>query len=540
MAATASSPIMLDKVEESLALMRPFGDGEYINDCTRIRYEQRLEMIAELLPEARALLEALRVADPVDRYRVVGDPVVRDSVHVVLGHYRLHLPQHDLEDCVSVLREATRHLTARTGALPLAAGARPVMRLGPQPYHGWCWQEERYSEVFARRFRHLLHTRLAFLTPLTPDAHIAKNLRLGAELLGELLPMLSCSALTHTHLVVVADAYSERPRLPWEGPSFTSVTNPHILGTIFLAPYLLQNPWKAAEYLLHESLHQKFLDLEHTHSMLRRGYTPAESPTINPPWHRARASGPERWEVNRAISVVHVYTALALFFTRVQQRSKELEGKYGPVTEDMALAIRQSFDRATFLGEKLLGAKNELGLAGQRFLDWLNETVRSFDPEPPPPGAYVHLLLDLYDREAKDIAKRLERASPADLQRDSSDPAFRRGNAFIPNVISHLVESEVASARRVLTALGRPVPTALGAADSSSTLSTESSVDLAQRFSGARASISQALRRVPWAEYRVTHPGAHVSPEESVRDMLTSSGRHLNQIIQHLSSQVQA
>jgi len=531
---------VLAKVEQSLALMRPFGDGDYIYDCIRTRYQQHLGMLTRDLPEARTLLAALHDADPVGCYRVIGDPVFRSAIHILLGHFKLHLPQHNVAECVALLRDATYHLITRTGASPLAVGAPGALRLGNLSHHGWVWSVERKEDVWGKTFGELMHNRMDYLEPVTPDDRVARNLKLGAELLAELLPQLSRSALTHVHLVVVADVSRKQPLPPGESAVFTSNTNPHIPGTIFLAPGVLQDPWSVAEYLLHEALHQKFVDLEHTHSMLRKGYSIDESPIIHPPWHRIRLSGPPTWHVNRSISVTHVYTALALFFTRVNMRAAELEGRYGPVKENVPLSIRQSFDRATYLGEKLLGAKDELGMAGQRFLHWLNELLSTFDPQPPPSGSYVHLLLDLYDREAEDVAIRISRATPADLERLVATTVTAPEEVPMKELVRHLEQEESTRARDILTALGENVPPRFDGLAATQSPRAESPADLATRFRETRTRISEALRKVPWASYQEVRPGASGPSDELVRDMLSYSDHHLGRIMKHLNPDAQA
>ncbi|MBZ4329962.1 hypothetical protein [Corallococcus sp. AS-1-12] len=535
MAFATLAPEVLHEVERSLALMRPFGDGDYINGCTLSRYERQLAMLAPDVPEAAAVLEALRAADPVGRTRTIGDPVFRSAVHKLLGHHRLHLPQPDAAECASLLRQAATHL-ATPGCSPLAVGVPAPRRLGTAAHHGWIWQEEREEDAFARHFRALLHERVPHLTPATPDARLLDNLVRGMALLDTLLPDLARSALSHVQVVVMADVPARRPLMPGEEPAFTSLTNPFILGTIFLAPNVLQTPWSVAEYLLHEGLHQKFMDLEHTHSMLRKGYSVEESPVISPPWHRVQLSGASQWHVNRSISVTHVYTALALFFARARERAVELQPRFGPVNiPELELSLRQSFDRATYLGEKLMGARDELGLAGQRFLDWLNGLLRTFDPAPPPGGAYVHLLLDLYDREAREFATRLAHLSPADLERPVAPVPGASEAITVPALIAHLEAVETARAREVMAALGRTVPGGFDAPPASAPLA-ERPADVAARFRGVRQRVSNVLREVPWVEYQAAREVGASRPDEAVRELLGYSDRCLGRLLKHITA----
>ncbi|RKI05326.1 hypothetical protein [Corallococcus sp. AB038B] len=528
-------------MERSLALMRPFGDGDYINGCTLGRYERQLAMLAPDVPAATAVLEALRAADPVGRTRTIGDPVFRSAVHKLLGHHRLHLPQPDAAECADLLRR-TALLLAAPERSPLAEGVVALDRLGAAAHHGWIWREEREEDAFAHHFRALLHERVPHLIPATPDARILDNLVRGAELLETLVPDLARSTLAHVQVVVVADVPARRPLMPGEEPAFTSLTNPFILGTIFLAPNVLRNPWSAAEFLLHEGLHQKFMDLEHTHSMLRKGYSVDESPVINPPWHRVQLSGASQWHVNRSISVTHVYTALALFFARARERAAELAPRFGPVdSAELELSLRQSFDRATYLGEKLMGARDELGVAGQRFLDWLNGLLRTFDPAPPPGGGYVHLLLDLYDREAREFATRLAHLSPADLEKPVAPVPGASEASTVPALVAHLEAVETARAREVMAALGRTMPGGFDAPPpAASAPLAERPSDVAARFSGVRQRVSNVLREVPWAEYQVAREGSTPRPDEAVRELLGYSDRYLGRLLKHMTASFHA
>jgi hypothetical protein len=215
----------------------------------------------------------------------------------------------------------------------------------------------------------------------------------GGRLLHELLPRLATSALSHVHIVVVVDVTS--------APGFSSLTHSRLPGIIFLSPNVLKNPWQAAEHLLHESMHVKFTDLEHTHSLLRADYDPAASPMVHAPWNRA----PVGWPVNRSLTVLHVYTCLALFFAVVTDRHTSLIERYGslPSGPTPARRTRRSLDRAHYLHRYLVPNQDQLDTAGRLLVRWLGDVLRILDQSPPPEGASAHLYLDLYEREASTI-----------------------------------------------------------------------------------------------------------------------------------------
>jgi hypothetical protein len=187
------------------------------------------------------------------------------------------------------------------------------------------------------------------------------------------------------------------------------------------------------------------MDIEQTHSMLRPGYRVDSSPIIRPAWHRIEPDGLHDWRVHRCLTVMHVYTALALFFRAVEQRAAELEGAFGPLGGlDPVLEARRSFDRARFLGRELERHEGELGAAGKRFVAWLRQTLDAFDPCPAPEDSDAHLLLDLYDREAASLRNEL-------AARGAPPPSVAR-------LVDAITVRDVAKAREVLAALGEEPP----------------------------------------------------------------------------------
>ena len=183
-------------------------------------------------------------------------------------------------------------------------------------------------------------------------------------------------------------------------------------GAIFLNKELLRNPWWVAEHLLHESLHQKLYDFRHAHSLLTRDDAGKSAlsddvHTVVSLWNTPGLAASNVWGINRAVAAFHVYVHLALFCTLAEQRAPELEGVYGPVDAPPVMtSSRKAFERASYLGQSLRSSCwSELGLAGQRMVEWLSSILDAMDPSPPPPGSYLHLLLNRYLNEAADIKR---------------------------------------------------------------------------------------------------------------------------------------
>jgi hypothetical protein len=173
---------------------------------------------------------------------------------------------------------------------------------------------------------------------------------------------------------------------------------------------------------------------------------------------------------------MHVYVTLALFFSLVERRGRELEDAFGPLADlDPALEARRSFDRARFLGRELRRHEAELGQAGRRFVTWLSDTLDGFDPSPRPQDADVHLLLDLYERETAELEGAL-----AELPSD----------APVAGLVQDIIARESTVAAEALSLLDAPSAAV-------STPSPSDQLTIATRFAMARTSILESLRRVP-------------------------------------------
>src|SRR5262245_29776981 len=72
-------------LERHLAADTPFADWRDIVNRVLTYVHRGMESLAERLPAARNCLTALRSASDERRYRVLGDPAVRDSVNEALA-----------------------------------------------------------------------------------------------------------------------------------------------------------------------------------------------------------------------------------------------------------------------------------------------------------------------------------------------------------------------------------------------------------------------------------------------------------------------
>jgi len=253
-------------------------------------------------------------------------------------------------------------------------------------------------------------------------------LQTATELLGELLPQLAPSVLSHVHLVAAFN-----PVGYWS--STASSSEFRLSGTVFLNQTVLVDPWIAADHLFHEALHQQLYDFRQAHSLLAPDFDREGAPTVCSLWNMPDSSRGNFWDVHRSLAAFHVYTHLALLAGLAEQRTQELEARYGPNT---LTPRRTALSRAHYLHEQLTTAfMPELGPAGMKFVEWFGSVLRCIDPEPPSPGSYVHLFLDRYWREAQNVAYLSKRADPPDVDQ----------------TLLTLANEEVQSVRRLLSAV---------------------------------------------------------------------------------------
>lgn len=477
---------------------RPFGDSSYVHEQMRGAHLHRLKKVADRLPAARRLLDALAGADPHREYRVLGDPVVRcviqQSLARVTAGAEVVLP---LALCEEILDATRRHLDTGTADGPSEAGATGAQRLDPVAGPAWFWHPERRDDAFAQALRMLVEREFTDQICAPAPADVAM-LRKAAGLLREILPGTSRSALHHTHVIGISPGVGA-----WARKSSTSQFR--MAGIVFLNQKLLTNPWWVAEHLLHESLHQKLYDFRHAHSLLVRDVEsdhglPDDVRKVTSLWNSPGLAGTNRWDPHRTIAAFHVYVHLSLFCTLAEHRAPALESTYGPVDAPHPMTPgRKAFERAHYLGEQLRATTwPELGLAGRGLADWLTSILQALDPASPPPGATLHLLLHRYLREAAKARKALP------------DPTLERR-------LAALAEVESASARAILEATGTP------------TDGLAKSLASALTFPDLRHVIATTLTTLAPDGYSLNSLSPHAPrrPDDMVRDMVESSSHAL-------------
>jgi hypothetical protein len=502
----------LKMLEAILAQHRGFGDSDYIHEQLQVWYGRRLNRLAAYLPVAGRLSDTLSLASGHDRYLLIGDTVVRCAVQHALvrletgKQYGLPVDECErvLEEAVTVLREGARR--------PLERGMGRITRLGPQPDDSLIWSEDHSDDIFGRAFRQVVRENYGEGL-CSPSSEELAMLSRGAQLLSELLPMLSRSALSHAHVVAVFPAIGR-----WRGTGSSSQFR--LAGTIFLSREMLRNPWWVAERLLHESLHQKLYDFRRGHSLFVSNVGREEAPKVRSPWNVHDLDRSNHWDVFRAVAAFHVYVHLGLFCTVAEEREPELSEVYGsPHAHPSMTESRKALERAHYLGEKIReSCWDELGLAGKRLLDWLSSVLDALNPSPPPQGAYLHLLLDLYRKEARRVESRLARLKSVD------DPETQQFHELL-QVLSELIRDEVQTTQDVLSRLDQDGQLARFNA----ALSRYSDANMGEKFHEVRGLIADALQGASIDGYRLeSPPSGSEDPEEIVDQLVRRSSERLS------------
>jgi hypothetical protein len=388
---------LLSAVEGILASHRGFGDSDYIQDQMQVVFKRRLERIAGSEPAAGRLLDAFNDLDAERLRCVMGDTALRCAIqHATWGVERGWKGGLELDLCTDLFRETTALLKRGYMRAPLEFGATRAGRLGLSSHSGWIWNNEHADDPFLRAFQKLIQQNYrAFLS--SPTEEELGGLRQGAQLLTELMPRLSRSALSHAHIIGVCPQEGR-----WKGSASSSQFR--LTGTIFLDRESVSKPWWVVEHMFHEALHQKLYDFRHGHTLFEP-YDPSHDlQTIQSPWN-SFGGDVNRWDTFRAFAAFHVYVHLALLGAIIEQRQLELMNEPAELAESIKIiSSRKAIDRARYLGDALQAkCWDQLGVAGKRFHEWLTAVLNVLDPSPGRADAYIHLLLDLYRNETNRV-----------------------------------------------------------------------------------------------------------------------------------------
>jgi hypothetical protein len=378
---------VLDSLDEIIT-RHPFADCTYVTGQLHACFTRRLTKIANHLRPAAELLCALGTATPRQRYLVLGNTVVRSAVQHALrqletgAEYGMPLAQ-----CGGIFEIAAASLIRGEGG-PLKQ--RSENRIGPAAWHGTVWQEDASEPAFTSALQYLVHDNYHAL-PHQPSAEEVSFVARGAALAELLVPGIARSAFSHVHSVVLFE-----PSGPWKNTASSSEFR--LNGSVFLSTKFLSNPWWVAEHLLHEALHQQLYEIRHCHSLFSGEFDRDDAPRIRSLWNVPDGN---LWDAHRGLAAFHVYVCLSLFSQLAERRADELSLEYGALK---ITASTKCLHRARYLSEQLsTTCRDELGQAGKRLVEYFTEVLDALDGSPPLPGSTIHLLLDRYRKEAREV-----------------------------------------------------------------------------------------------------------------------------------------
>jgi hypothetical protein len=352
--------------EKQLAQDVPFGSVDYICERAALIYRRRLELLGGHLPAAVQFAQALDTAASGDSNQFFADPVVRGSIDDLFRAYMTAGERKPADDQLELLAYYSAHLDElKRDAANTAGSFRQEILSRPIRY----WSDASARTLRDRAFAAMLRQHLPGPRVYLAEAETEATINQALALLQELLPVAAHSAVSHLHFIAVDDFDDE----------VGSATISRILGTIFLSRSALRSPWTIAEAILHECMHLKFVELEHTHSLMARGYSEKASPRIHPPWHPETVT----WPMNRALTAAHVYVALALYSVASEAAEPELQARYGPCQRSPILVDTSAAgERARSLIDLASRHPESLGQAGRVFLEWMGDILQKLATRP--------------------------------------------------------------------------------------------------------------------------------------------------------------
>lgn len=233
--------------------------------------------------------------------------------------------------------------------------------------HGYIWVDDQSNTLPGRRFKEEVLKRLPGLHIGVPTRDQIDTLIAGSCLAERIAPSLARSTMSHNFMVVIGEFQNGEQQ-------FNSLTTPGLPGVIFLSPKVLSSSADAAEALFHEALHLKFLDIDYIHPLFVPGFRQESSPRITPVWH-SNKPGYGNWPIDRLLTSMHVYLALAVFHGKASDGNGA--GVSGP--EDHAARASQCKTRATWLSDSAQNYLEFLSVAGREFVASVGTMLTELD-----------------------------------------------------------------------------------------------------------------------------------------------------------------
>ncbi|MEV4380822.1 hypothetical protein [Streptosporangium sp. NPDC049644] len=187
------------------------------------------------------------------------------------------------------------------------------------------------------------------------------KVRRACSILQEAIPHISANTLPLVRLLLMPDTMV---------PSWHLMQIPESIG--IGQTFLRQaSDLVIAESILHECLHEKYVQLRLVRGLLASCYTDDSSPGVLLPWTLTQ---PRKriFKVNRTLSTLHVYAHLTAFHAAVLETPELVE--HHP---EASARIRLNYERGAYLSEALSWREisNHLGSDGDHLHKWLESNA---------------------------------------------------------------------------------------------------------------------------------------------------------------------
>ncbi|AGZ41949.1 hypothetical protein [Actinoplanes friuliensis] len=308
---------------------------------------------ADLAPAAAPQLESLRrgVLDAALRLLLAGD-----------------VPQGR-----ALLAEHAAYRRARQDDPALTADTEPS---GPRPAALKAWHGNPAGEELVARFNTSMagtaDTSVVATVPVTTELEAA--LAEAAAVLTTALPLIGPDVVDGIAVGIYDGA----------------MNSGYYAGTplvIYVSDRVFADPVRAAEIVLHESLHQKLADLGVARDILRAGYVDESSELLPVPWGgRGRL-----FSADRSLAAYHVYTHQSLFYLSLLCRGAGDEAR-------LTSSLVKSWARAHHFarGAETPAFAAEYGVDGRRLTAWLAEVVDALAGVPLADGSVLRAHAEGY------------------------------------------------------------------------------------------------------------------------------------------------
>lgn len=344
----------LSIAEAELADEEPFGSHEYLSRRLATIYLRFLEFIAARSTAARDFLRVARDLDREAQQVVFRDALTRRTLEDGVCWVAQGIDAIEPAALDGLLTAASTR--AATAGRTLLNDSAECVHFRHAAHPGYVWADSSFEALPVMRFRGEVQKRLLGFRIEAPTRQQISILAAGAALAEQIAPRLAESALNHAFIVVIG---SRR-----DGETFKSATVPGLPGVIVLSPGAVTGVFATAQVLVHEALHLKFLDIDYVHPLFAPGFRQESSRRITPVWHADRA-GYGNWPIDRVLTSMHVYLALAVFVRKAGLASLEADL---PSSGDLASEAARCLERATWLFNAVQDHLDALSTAGRAFV----------------------------------------------------------------------------------------------------------------------------------------------------------------------------